>query len=53
MSTNSTPFKAHDELNRMINSEKFSILMNNYNLIASNSEDNLKALRFMKKLVRQ
>jgi hypothetical protein len=37
----------------MINNEEFSILMNNYNLIASNSEDNLKELRFMKKLVEQ
>ncbi|MET4097407.1 hypothetical protein [Arthrobacter sp. UYCu712] len=53
MSTNSTPFKAHDELNRMINSEKFSILMNNHDLITTTSDDNKQALENMRKLVEQ
>ncbi|MEC5191972.1 hypothetical protein RCH17_002356 [Arthrobacter sp. MP_M7] len=37
----------------MINSEEFSILMNNHYLIASNNEDNKKAPKDMKKLVKQ
>jgi hypothetical protein len=43
-----------DKLNGAINSvEEGSILMNNHSLIASNSEDNKKALENMRKLVRQ
>jgi hypothetical protein len=43
-----------DQLNGAINTvEEGNILMNNHSLIASNSEDNKKALRYMKKLVEQ
>jgi hypothetical protein len=33
--------------------EEGNILMNSHSLIASNSEDNLKPLRYMRKLVEQ
>jgi hypothetical protein len=43
-----------DQLNGAINTvEEGNILMNNHSLIASNSEDNKKALENMRKLVRQ
>lgn len=43
-----------DKMNGAIDTlEEGNILMDNHSLIASNSEDNLKALRYMRKLVEQ